>query len=58
MNLDKIGHGECPDKVKAFIEVPYGSNIKYELDKDSGVIEVDRVMFSAMVLPHKLRLCS
>jgi inorganic pyrophosphatase len=51
MNLDKIGHGECPNKVKAFIEVPYGSNIKYELDKDSGVIEVDRVMFSAMFYP-------
>jgi len=41
MDISKIGHGECPDKVKAIIEVPYGSNIKYELDKDSGAIEVE-----------------
>ncbi len=51
MDISKIGHGECPNKVKAVIEVPYGSNIKYEIDKKSGAIEVDRVMFSAMFYP-------
>ena len=51
MDISKIGHGECPNKVKAVIEVPYGSNIKYEIDKESGAIEVDRVMFSAMFYP-------
>ena len=51
MDISKIVHGENPDKVKAIIEVPYGSNVKYELDKDSGAIEVDRVMYSAMFYP-------
>ena len=51
MDISKIGHGEVPDAVKAIIEVPYGSNVKYELDKESGAIEVDRVMYSAMFYP-------
>ncbi|BCD60513.1 MULTISPECIES: inorganic diphosphatase [unclassified Nitratiruptor] len=51
MNLEKIGHGESPDKVHALIEIPYGSNIKYELDKESGAVWVDRVMYSAMFYP-------
>ena len=51
MDISKIGHGECPDAVKAIIEVPYGSSVKYELDKESGAIEVDRVMYSAMFYP-------
>ncbi len=51
MHLDKIGYGEGPQKVHALIEIPYGSNIKYELDKESGAIWVDRVMYSAMYYP-------
>ncbi len=51
MNLAKIGHGENPDKVHALIEIPYGSNIKYEVDKESGAIFVDRVLYSAMFYP-------
>ena len=51
MNLEKIGYGEGPQKVHALIEIPYGSNIKYELDKESGAIWVDRVMYSAMYYP-------
>ena len=51
MNLEKIGYGQNPDKVHALIEIPYGSNIKYEIDKESGAIFVDRVMYSAMYYP-------
>jgi inorganic pyrophosphatase len=51
MDISKIGYGENPDAVRAIIEVPYGSNVKYELDKESGAIEVDRVMYSAMFYP-------
>ena len=51
MNLDKIGYGENPDNVKAIIEIAYGSNIKYEVDKDSGALVLDRVMHSAMFYP-------
>ncbi len=51
MNLEKIGYGENPDKVQAIIEIPNGSNIKYEVDKESGALVLDRVMHSAMYYP-------
>ncbi|BEK13972.1 inorganic diphosphatase [Campylobacter lari] len=51
MNISKIKIGEVPNKLNAVIEIPYGSNIKYELDKESGAIMVDRVMYSAMFYP-------
>ncbi|EAI7262753.1 inorganic diphosphatase [Campylobacter lari] len=51
MDISKIKVGEVPNKLNAVIEIPYGSNIKYELDKESGAIMVDRVMYSAMFYP-------
>jgi inorganic pyrophosphatase len=51
MDITKIGHGENPNAVKAIIEVPLNSAIKYEIDKDSGAVEVDRVLYSAMHYP-------
>lgn len=51
MDVKKIKSGENPKKVNAVIEIPYGSNIKYELDKDSGAVVVDRVLYSAMFYP-------
>jgi inorganic pyrophosphatase len=51
MDITKIGCGENPEKVHAVIEIPYGSHIKYEVDKDSGAVMVDRVMYSAMYYP-------
>lgn len=51
MDLSKIGYGENPDKVKAVIEIPYGSSIKYEIEKESGAVVVDRVLHSAMYYP-------
>ncbi len=51
MNLNKIKIGDIPNKINAVIEIPYGSNIKYEINKDSGAIMVDRVMASAMFYP-------
>lgn len=41
----------APKEVPAIIEVPKGSKNKYELDKDSGLIKVDRVLFSAVHYP-------
>jgi inorganic pyrophosphatase len=35
----------------AFIEIPKGSKIKYELDKETGLLKVDRVLFSAVHYP-------
>ena len=51
MDISKITHGDNPDKLNAIIEVPLNSNIKYELDKDSGAIFVDRVLYSAVHYP-------
>jgi inorganic pyrophosphatase len=35
----------------AFIEIPKGSKVKYELDKDTGLLKVDRILFSAVHYP-------
>lgn len=51
MDLSKIKVGEIPNKINAVIEIPYGSNVKYELDKESGAVFVDRVMASAVFYP-------
>ncbi|STO96422.1 inorganic diphosphatase [Helicobacter canis] len=51
MNVEKIPLGEIPDNINAIIEIPYGSSVKYEVDKDSGAVVVDRVMYSAMFYP-------
>lgn len=51
MNLSKVSVGENPDKINVVIEIPYGSNVKYEIDKESGLVVVDRVMYGAMFYP-------
>lgn len=51
MDLSKIKVGSNPDKINAVIEIPYGSNIKYEIDKASGALCVDRVLYGAMFYP-------
>ena len=40
-----------PDVVTAVIEIPRGSRNKYELDKDSGYLKLDRVLYSAVHYP-------
>jgi inorganic pyrophosphatase len=37
--------------IPAFIEIPKGSKLKYELDKETGLLRVDRVLFSAVHYP-------
>lgn len=37
--------------VDAFIEIPTGSQNKYEYDKEQGVFKLDRVLFSPMFYP-------
>jgi inorganic pyrophosphatase len=51
MDIKKIKAGEVPNKVNVFIEIPKDGNIKYELDKESGVIFVDRFLHTAMNYP-------
>jgi inorganic pyrophosphatase len=40
-----------PDAINAVIEIPRGSKIKYELDKSSGMLRVDRVLHSSVIYP-------
>jgi inorganic pyrophosphatase len=40
-----------PKEFNAVIEIPLGSSVKYELDKESGMIRMDRVLYSAVYYP-------
>ncbi|MEE2639068.1 MAG: inorganic diphosphatase [Planctomycetota bacterium] len=40
-----------PHEFVAVIEIPMGSNVKYELDKQTGLLKVDRLLFSAVHYP-------
>ena len=42
---------ETPEFFRAVIEIPIGSRVKYELDKPTGLLKVDRVLFSAVHYP-------
>ncbi|KAL0739807.1 hypothetical protein Bca4012_081320 [Brassica carinata] len=34
------------------VEITKGSKVKYELDKKTGLIKVDRILYSSVVYPH------
>lgn len=40
-----------PDVVNAIIEIPKGSRAKYELDKETGLLKLDRVLYSSVYYP-------
>ena len=40
-----------PKTVNAIIEIPKGSKCKYEIDKDYGLLRLDRVLFSSVMYP-------
>src|SRR5664280_2684094 len=41
----------APAFVKSIIEIPKGSKGKYELDKETGLLRLDRVLFSSVHYP-------
>jgi inorganic pyrophosphatase len=53
MNLDRVPSGrELPNDFNVIIEIPMnGDPIKYELDKETGAMFVDRFMSTAMFYP-------
>lgn len=53
MNFDKISIGDNPpEECNVVIEIPAGlTGVKYEIDKDSGAVLVDRFMTAAMYYP-------
>jgi inorganic pyrophosphatase len=40
-----------PSEFHALVEIPMGSSVKYELDKRTGLLRVDRVLYSAVYYP-------
>jgi inorganic pyrophosphatase len=44
------GH-DLPGIVNGIIEIPKGTRAKYELDKDSGLLRLDRVLYSSVYYP-------
>lgn len=42
---------QLPEYVNGIIEIPKGTRAKYELDKDSGLLRLDRVLYSSVYYP-------
>ncbi len=52
MDFAKLTAGEnAPEEINVFIEIPQGSLVKYELDKETGVLMVDRFQHTALGYP-------
>ncbi len=52
MSISQIPPGpNAPDVINVFVEIPKGSQNKYEYDKDLDVLRLDRVLFSSTVYP-------
>ncbi len=53
MNLDRVDAGRNPpEEINVIIEIPLnGEPVKYELDKDTGAMFVDRFLNTAMRYP-------
>lgn len=42
----------APDTVNAIVEIPTGTRNKYELDKKTGMLKLDRVLYTSVYYPH------
>ncbi|MXP62606.1 inorganic diphosphatase [Roseomonas sp. M0104] len=52
MDVTKLSTGKNPPHdINVVIEIPQGSSVKYEVDKDSGAVVVDRFLFTPMAYP-------
>jgi inorganic pyrophosphatase len=52
MDVSKIPTGKAPPRdINVVVEIPQGSAVKYEVDKVSGAIFVDRFLFTATAYP-------
>lgn len=52
MGISKLSVGKnAPEEINVFIEIPQGVSVKYELDKESGLIFVDRFLYTEMNYP-------
>lgn len=49
--LKNITPGKVPDRINVIVEIPKGSQNKYEYDKKLGIFKLDRVLFSPIHYP-------
>src|SRR5712692_8875115 len=42
---------QLPANFTAVFEIPMGSSVKYELDKQTGMLRLDRILYSAVFYP-------
>jgi inorganic pyrophosphatase len=42
---------DAPDIVNGIVEIPRGNRAKYELDKETGMLTLDRVLYSSVFYP-------
>ncbi len=53
MNLwHDVPRGDTPEEFNTIIEVPKGSNNKYEIDKETGLIKLDRANYTSAAFPY------
>lgn len=53
MSLANVEIGDlAPDVMNCIIEIPKGSSNKYEIDMESGVVRLDRVLYSPLFYPY------
>ncbi len=52
IHLEALSAGKSPpDEINVLIEIPKGSNIKYEIDSETGALFVDRILSTSMSYP-------
>ncbi len=51
--MSKLTAGKDPSKgeINVFVEIPEGTFVKYELDKETNLVTVDRFSFTTMAFP-------
>jgi len=49
--IEKLTPGDYPKKVNVLIEISKGTRNKYEIDKETGFLKLDRVLYSSVVYP-------
>lgn len=43
---------DAPNEINVIVEIPKGSNNKYEIDKETGLIKLDRANYSSAPFPY------
>ena len=52
MSLEKLAPGKTPPRrMNAIIEIPENGHVKYEIDKETGLLKVDRILHAPMAYP-------